>query len=73
MRVGCKMSKPLSDFQRVFLLLVWLVAFGVVVVLGLDARARAANGELVEVWRLFMPLVTAGLITLMVHVSNHIK
>lgn len=67
------MSKPLSDFQRVFLLVVWLVAFGIIVVLGLDARARAPGGELAEVWRLFVPLLVGGLITLMVHVSNQIK
>lgn len=65
------MSKPLSDFQRVFLLLIWLVAFGVVVVLGLDARTRI-GAELMEVWRLFIPLVTAGLISLIVHWSNRI-
>jgi hypothetical protein len=67
------MPKPLSDFQRVFLLIVWLVAFGVIIVLGLDARARSSQGELVEVWRLFMPLVAAGLVTLMVHLSNRIQ
>ncbi len=67
------MSKPLSDFQRVFLLVVWLIAFGVIVVLGLDARARGGEGELVEVWRLFVPLVAAGLVTLMVHLSNRIQ
>ena len=67
------MSKPLTDFQRVFLLLVWLIAFGVVVVLGLDTRARASSGELIEVWRLFVPLVIAGLISLMVHLSNRIR
>lgn len=67
------MSKPLTDFQRVFLLLVWLIAFGIVIVLGLDTRARSANGELIEVWRLFIPLVVAGLISLMVHLSNRIK
>jgi hypothetical protein len=73
MRVVYSMSKPLSDFQRVFLLLIWLVAFGVVVVLGLDTRARASSGELVEMWRLFMPLVAAGLISLIVHLSNRMK
>lgn len=67
------MSKPLSDFQRVFLLVVWLVAFGIVVLLGLDPRARESGGQLAEVWRLFVPLVAGGLITLMVHVSNRIK
>ena len=67
------MSKPLSDFQRVFLLVVWLIAFGIVIVLGLDPRARATGGELAEVWRLFVPLLAGGLITLMVHVSNQIK
>jgi hypothetical protein len=67
------MSKPLTDLQRVFLLLVWLVAFGVVIVLGLDAPGRAAAGELIEVWRLFMPLVAAGLVTLIVHRSNRIR
>lgn len=67
------MSKPLTDFQRVFLLLVWLIAFGIVIILGLDTRARSANGELIEVWRLFIPLVAGGLISLMVHLSNRIK
>lgn len=67
------MSKPLSDFQRVFLLVVWLVAFGIVVLLGLDPRARESGGQLAEVWRLFVPLVAGGLITVMVHVSNRIK
>ncbi len=67
------MSKPLTDFQRVFLLLVWLIAFGIVIILGLDTRARSANGELIEVWRLFIPLVVAGLVSLMVHLSNRIK
>lgn len=67
------MSKPLTDFQRVFLLLVWLIAFGIVIVLGLDTRARSANGELIEVWRLFIPLIVGGLISLMVHLSNRIK
>lgn len=66
------MSKPLSDFQRVFLLVVWLIAFGIVVVLGLDARARI-GAELMEIWRLFIPLVVAGLISLIVHWSNRIK
>lgn len=72
-RAVCKMSKPLSDSQRVFLLFVWLVAFGIIVALGLDTRARVMGGELVEVWRLFVPLVAAALITLMVHVSNRTK
>lgn len=67
------MSNSLSDLQRVFLLVVWLVAFGIIVVLGLDARGRAVGGELAEIWRLFVPLVAGGLITLMVHVSNQIK
>jgi hypothetical protein len=67
------MSKPLTDVQRVFLLLVWLVAFGAVIVLGLDARGRGNAGALVEVWRLFMPLVTAGLVTLIVHWSNRLR
>ncbi len=67
------MSKPLTDFQRVFLLLVWLGAFGVVVVLGLDTRARLASNELIEVWRLFIPLIVAGLISLLVHLSNRIR
>lgn len=67
------MSKPLTDFQRVFLLLLWLAAFGVVIVLGLDARERSVDGELVQVWRLFMPLIVAGLISLIVHWSNRIK
>lgn len=67
------MVKPLSDFQRVFLLVVWLIAFGIVIVLGLDASARAQNGELAEAWRLFIPLVVAGLVTLMIHLSNRIK
>jgi len=66
-------SKSLTDFQRVFLLLLWLGAFGIVVVLGLDTRARSANGELIEVWRLFIPLVASGLITLIVHLSNRMK
>ncbi len=73
MRAVCKMSKPLSDFQRVFLLLVWLIAFGVVILLGFDARARATGGELTEIWRLALPLVVAGLISVMVHLSNRIK
>ncbi len=51
----------------------WLVAFGIIVVLGLDARARETGGELAEVWRLFVPLLAGGLISLMVHVSNQIK
>jgi hypothetical protein len=66
------MSKPLSDVQRVFLLLVWLIAFGVIIVLGLDARGRAGAADLVQVWRLFVPLVAAGLVTLIVHWSNRI-
>jgi len=67
------MQKSLSDFQRVLLLLIWLVAFGIVVVLGLDARARSSGGELVEVWRLFVPLVAAGLVSLIVHLSNRMR
>lgn len=67
------MTKPLSDFQRVFLLLVWLIAFGVVIVMGLDAHARASSSELIQVWRLFIPLIVAGLVSLMVHLSNHLK
>jgi hypothetical protein len=67
-----EMSKPLSDAQRVFLLVVWLAAFGVVILLGLDARARLGE-QLMEVWRLFMPLIAAGLISLIVHWSNRIK
>lgn len=67
------MSKSLTDAQRVFLLLVWLVAFGIVVVLGLDSRARASGGGLIEAWRLFMPLVAAGLVSLLVHLNNRIK
>jgi hypothetical protein len=67
------MSKPLTDFQRVLLLIVWLIAFGVVILLGFDTRARATGGELTEIWRLFLPLITAGLITLMVHLSNRIS
>lgn len=66
------MSKPLSDLQRVFLLVVWLVAFGIIIILGLDARARAASNELIEIWRLFVPLLGAGLISLIVHWSNRI-
>ena len=64
------MSKPLSDLQRVFLLIVWLIAFGIIILLGLDARARAASSELIEVWRLFIPLLGAGLISLIVHWAN---
>lgn len=67
------MPQLLTDFQRVILLLIWLVAFGIVVVLGLDARARSSNGELIEVWRLFVPLVVAGLISLIVHLSNRMR
>lgn len=67
------MSKPLSDFQRVFLLVVWLVAIGIVILQGLDPRASDSGGQLAEAWRLFVPLVAGGLITLMVHVSNRIK
>lgn len=67
------MSKPLSDFQRVFLLIVWLIAFGIVIVLGLDPRARESGGQLAEVWRLFIPLLVGALISLMVHVSNQIS
>ena len=67
------MIKPLSDFQRVFLLFVWLIVFGIVIVLGLDPRARSSNGELIEVWCLFISLVVAGLVSLMVHLSNHLK
>lgn len=66
------MSKPLSDFQRVFLLVIWLAAFGIVIMLGLDARARI-GAELMEVWRLFVPLIAAGLVSLIVHWSNRIK
>jgi hypothetical protein len=67
------MQKSLSDWQRVFLLLVWLTAFGVIIVLGLDTRARATGGELMEVGRLFVPLIAAGLISLIVHLANRIK
>jgi hypothetical protein len=67
------MSKPLTDLQRVFLLVVWLIAFGIVILLGFDARGRATGGELTEVWRLFVPLVAAGLISVMVHLSNRIE
>jgi hypothetical protein len=60
------MFKPLSDTRRVFLLFVWLVALGVLVVLGMDEPARIPN-QLVSALRLWVPLIVAGLITLIVH------
>lgn len=73
MRAGYDMPRPLSDFQRVFLLLVWLGAFAIIVVLGFDPRMRYDTGGLVEAWRLFVPLIAAGLVTLLVHLSNRMN
>jgi len=61
------MGKPLSDARRVVLLMVWLIAFGVVVMLGMDPNARQASNELVSILRLWIPLIVAGLITVIVH------
>lgn len=61
------MGKPLSDARRVLLLVVWLSAFGVVVMLGMDPNARAASNDLVSILRLWVPLIVAGLITVIVH------
>ncbi len=61
------MGKPLSDARRVLLLLVWLTALGVIVLLGMDPRARFAANDLVSTLRLWIPLVVAGLITVIVH------
>jgi len=61
------MQKPLSDTRRVVILLVWLTALGVVVLLGMDPTARLASSELVSTLRLWIPLIVAGLITVIVH------
>ncbi len=61
------MRKPLSDGRRVLLLLVWLVALGVVVMLGLNPETRFSSSDLIPTLRLWVPLIVAGLITLIVH------
>jgi hypothetical protein len=61
------MQKPLSEVRRIFLLLVWLTALGVVVLLGMDPASRFSSNDLVSTLRLWIPLIVAGLITLIVH------
>lgn len=61
------MHTPLSEGRRVIILLVWLTALGVVVLLGMNPSARFSSNDLVSTLRLWIPLIVAGLITLIVH------